>query len=48
MADLLDLTAAGRLRPLVGGEYPMSDVGTAHHDLRERRSVGKLVIDPTK
>jgi NADPH:quinone reductase len=48
MAELLDLTATGRLRPLVGGEYPMSDVATAHRDLRERRSVGKLVIDPTK
>ena len=48
MTELLVLTSAGRLRPLVGGDYPMSEVATAHRDLRERRSTGKLVIDPTR
>lgn len=48
LTELLELTSAGRLRPLVGGDYPMSDVATAHRDLRERRSTGKLVIDPTR
>jgi len=48
LAELLDLTAAGTLKPLVGGDYPMSDVATAHNDLRSRKTVGKLVLDPTR
>lgn len=48
VAELLGLVAAGTLRPLVGGEYAMSEVATAHHDLRARRSVGKLIINPAK
>ncbi|ADB32752.1 Alcohol dehydrogenase zinc-binding domain protein [Kribbella flavida DSM 17836] len=48
LRELFDLTVAGRLRPLVGGEYPLSEVATAHEDLRARRTVGKLVLDPTR
>jgi len=48
MRELLDLTAAGGLRPVVGGTYPLSEAGRAHHDLRERRSVGKLLLDPSR
>ncbi|MFC0625460.1 quinone oxidoreductase family protein [Kribbella deserti] len=48
VAELLDLTAKGELKPLVGGEYGMSEVAKAHLDLRERRSVGKLVLDPSR
>ena len=46
MRDLLALTVAGTLRPVVGGTYPLSQAGQAHRDLRERRTVGKLVLDP--
>lgn len=45
MEELLSLTASGRLSPVVGGTYPFADVARAHHDLRERRSTGKLVLD---
>lgn len=48
VAELLELTAAGTLKPLVGGDYPMSDVASAHLDLRSRKTVGKLVLDPTR
>ena len=48
LADLFDLTASGKLRPIVGGEYALSDVATAHEDLRARRTVGKLLLDPTR
>ncbi|MEU4608617.1 zinc-binding dehydrogenase [Kribbella sp. NPDC023972] len=48
LAELFDLTASGKLRPIVGGEYALSDVATAHEDLRARRTVGKLVLDPTR
>jgi NADPH2:quinone reductase len=48
LSELFDLTASGKLRPLVGGEYALSDVSTAHEDLRARRTVGKLLLDPTR
>ena len=46
MRELLELTVAGDLTPVVGGTYPLSEVARAHRDLRERRTVGKLVLDP--
>lgn len=48
MDDLLDLTRAGTLRPVVGGEFPLSEAGRAHEALRARRSTGKLVLDPSR
>jgi len=48
MAELLAMTESGRLRPVVGGEYPLSEVRRAHEDLRARRSTGKLVLDPAR
>jgi NADPH2:quinone reductase len=46
MSDLLALAAAGELRTVLGGEYPLSQAGRAHEDLRARRTVGKLLLDP--
>lgn len=46
MQELLSLTASGRLRPLVGGEYPLSQAAKALTDLASRRTVGKLVLVP--
>ncbi|MDQ4084802.1 MAG: zinc-binding dehydrogenase [Actinomycetota bacterium] len=48
LAELFDLVAAGSLRPLLGGEYPLSQAAQAHRDLRARRTVGKLVLDPAR
>ena len=48
LAELFELTASGKLTPIVGGDYPLSDVASAHEDLRARRTVGKLVLDPTR
>jgi len=47
MDELLGMVAAGTLKPVVGGEYPMTDVRWAHEDLRARRTTGKLVLDPS-
>jgi NADPH2:quinone reductase len=44
--ELLELVAAGELRTVVGGTYPLGEARRAHEDLRARRSVGKLVLDP--
>lgn len=46
MADLLAMTADGRLKPQEGGRYPLSEVTRAHEDLRARRTYGKLTLDP--
>jgi NADPH2:quinone reductase len=46
LAELLDLTAAGTLRPLVGREYPLEDARRAHEELLARRTTGKLVLTP--
>ncbi|GAC1445643.1 MAG: zinc-binding dehydrogenase [Mycobacteriales bacterium] len=45
MAELLAMVAAGTLRPIVGGTYPLAQARQAHEDLRSRRSTGKLVLD---
>jgi NADPH2:quinone reductase len=45
MAELLAMTADGRLRPEVGAVYPLSEARRAHEDLRARRTYGKLILD---
>jgi NADPH2:quinone reductase len=47
LAELFALAASGRLRPRVGGTYPLSEVRRAHEDLEARRTTGKLVLDPS-
>jgi NADPH2:quinone reductase len=46
LAELLRLTGEGRLRPVVGGEYPLDEAHRAHADLLSRRSTGKLILRP--
>jgi NADPH:quinone reductase-like Zn-dependent oxidoreductase len=48
MTDLLAMVAAGELKPVVGGRYPLSAVAQAHQDLLARRTTGKLVLDPAR
>ncbi|MFI6813410.1 zinc-binding alcohol dehydrogenase family protein [Nonomuraea sp. NPDC050328] len=42
--DLLKLAASGRLRPLVGAEYPLDQAATALTALITRRTTGKVVL----
>jgi NADPH:quinone reductase len=46
MAELLDLVAAGRIRPIVGGAYPLAEARRAHEDMLARRTTGKLILRP--
>lgn len=48
MAELFDLVERGDLRAVVGATYPLSEARRAHEDLRGRRTVGKLLLDPTR
>jgi NADPH:quinone reductase-like Zn-dependent oxidoreductase len=41
---LVELLAAGRLRPVVDQVFPLNDVGAAHRRLESRASFGKLVL----
>lgn len=48
MAELLDLVARGELRAVIGDTYALGDARLAHEDLRGRRTVGKLLLDPSR
>jgi NADPH2:quinone reductase len=45
MEELFDMHAAGRLRAVDGGRYPLADARRAHEDIASRRTHGKLVLD---
>ncbi|WP_409495917.1 zinc-binding alcohol dehydrogenase family protein [Amycolatopsis sp. cmx-11-12] len=44
LQELLHLAATRQIKPLVGGEYPLSAAATAHEDLLARRTTGKLIL----
>jgi NADPH:quinone reductase len=46
LADLFARAARGELRAVVGGSYPLSEAARAQVDLAERRTTGKLLLDP--
>jgi NADPH:quinone reductase len=46
-ADLLGAVAGGELEVVVGNTYPLSEAGQAHTDIQERRTSGKLLLDPS-
>jgi len=41
---LFDMYEAGKIKPVVGGVYPMRDVAEAMQFLTSRRAVGKIVL----
>jgi NADPH2:quinone reductase len=46
LADLFARAARGELRTVIGATYPLAQAAQAHVDLRERRTTGKLLLDP--
>ncbi|HEV7773444.1 MAG TPA: NADPH:quinone oxidoreductase family protein [Conexibacter sp.] len=46
LAELFGLAASGEIRVVVGETYPLSDAARAQVDLAERRTTGKLLLDP--
>lgn len=47
LADLLARAAAGTLEAQVGNAYPLERAGQAHIDIGERRTTGKVLLDPS-
>ncbi len=47
IGELLGAVAAGELEVVIGEVYPLSDAAKAHAALQERRSTGKLLLDPS-
>jgi NADPH:quinone reductase-like Zn-dependent oxidoreductase len=45
LAELLDLLAAGKLKPVVAGRIPLLEAARAH-ELLERGGYGKVVLIP--
>ncbi len=47
LAKLFGRAARGELEAVVGRTYPLEQAAQAHIDLRERRTTGKLLLDPS-
>jgi NADPH2:quinone reductase len=47
-AELLDLLASGRVAPHIDGVFPLGDVAGALRKVADRRSAGKVLVDPTR
>ena len=45
-AELLELTANGKLTPHVSGRYPLERAGEALRSMMDRKAVGKVVVVP--
>jgi len=48
LGGLFARAARGELRTVIGGTYPLERAAQAHIDLRERRTTGKLLLDPAR
>lgn len=46
VAELIELTATGKLRPHVSGRYSLERAGEALRSLMDRKALGKVVIEP--
>jgi NADPH:quinone reductase len=46
IGELLGAVAAGELEVVIGGVYPLSEAARAHTEMQERRTTGKLLLDP--
>ena len=48
VAELFQLVADGKLKPVIGATYPLSEAGTAHRSMLARESTGKIALDPSR
>ena len=48
IAELFQLVASGKLRPVIGNTYPLSEAAQAHREMLARETVGKIALDPAR
>src|SRR5439155_1118483 len=48
LGELFARAARGELKVIVGNTYPLEQAAQAQIDLRDRRTTGKLLLDPTE
>ena len=46
ITELFQLVASGKLRPVIGNTYPLSEAAQAHREMLARETVGKIALDP--
>ncbi|MDE3088300.1 MAG: zinc-binding dehydrogenase, partial [Chloroflexota bacterium] len=46
LAQVVELVAAGRVRPIVTGKFSLEETESLHQRLRRREVVGRVVIEP--
>ena len=48
VAELFQLVADGKLKPVIGATYPLSEAAAAHLSMLARESTGKIALDPAR
>jgi NADPH:quinone reductase len=48
IGEVLGAAAAGELKAVIGGVYPLSEAAKAHEEIAARRTTGKLLLDPSR
>ena len=48
IAELFDLIASGKLKPVIGATYPLSQAADAHRAMLSRQTTGKIALDPAR
>ena len=48
IAELFQLVANGKLHPVIGNTYPLSEAAQAHREMLARETVGKIALDPAR
>ena len=46
IAELFALVADGKLKPVIGGTYPLNEAAGAHRAMLARETIGKIVLKP--
>ncbi|MEJ6607373.1 MAG: zinc-binding dehydrogenase [Candidatus Planktophila sp.] len=48
LAELFELIANGKLKPVIGGTYGLSEAAKAHQAMLARETTGKVTLDPSR
>ena len=46
LAEVVELVAAGRIKPIVTGVHPLTEAESIHQRLRKQEIIGRVVLEP--